>query len=626
MAATDKDAASYEVYFEAQDPESAICGRHAINNLLQGAYFTTIDLANIGNFLDEQEQKLLSVSHSPSGGNSLSTSPDRRGAASNQPKYSNVSMDGNFSIDVLISALNQLKIAVLPISHPECAAANENPTKEEGFIFYQMAHWIAYRRIHGVWYDLNSQSNYLLLDPQPVAVSDFFLSAQISKLQDEGFSVYVIRGLHRHSLGRLAPKCNDLQGEYRWVQSADIQWHVDLDKQSRAKQAEDVRVKTEQLRLTDPQQYNALMRLKPGVYTASPSPPNALGGGAQYDYVSSGLDALSLGFDPAALAMRQQREQQLAMQQIEADRQQQMDSGDGLMAKMANPLSKLKTFYNEKTTEIKRKLNDGNRPNAASSSSSPTRSQYESDLERAKLESLATAPTQPHIGNHVQIETVPSSTRQPLDDDVELALAISASIAANNGVIAQSPKNQRFESSGNAMDEVMAPSPRQEAHDFLNLQSMSNGVGMHCDEQKQVEVAVDDNDPFAVLIRQYSGGSGPQTGPQTEYRQNDKGDDTLFDVMGGFDTMSGGSLMDSFATDQDLNATNSINPLMNADASGGSADSMGSHGNLNALPFGTQPSSPQQRETGHVRQHTTEKVQQMEDDLWRMLEKSLTTL
>ena len=194
---------SYEVYFEAQDAESSLCGQHALNNLLQGAYFSAVDLGNIGAKLDEEEEKLLS-------------GPSTCSQATNpSPKYSNVSLDGNFSILVLITALKQLGVDALPLSHPDCSAANvgipslslslnmpcglilalcacrrgdceqEQPTKEEGFIFYQMAHWIAYRRIHGVWYDLNSQSCFLMVAPQPVAVSDFFLSAQLSKLQDE---------------------------------------------------------------------------------------------------------------------------------------------------------------------------------------------------------------------------------------------------------------------------------------------------------------------------------------------------------------------------------------------------------------------------------------------------------
>eukprot|EP01084_Bolivina_argentea_P234843 395341_1 len=92
----------------------------------------------------------------------------------------------------------------------------EHPDKEQGFTFYQMSHWIAYRKVNNIWYDLNSQSNYLLIDPQPVRITEFYLSAQISKLQDEEFQVYVIRG-SLPTLGRYAPKSDDLNGEINGI-------------------------------------------------------------------------------------------------------------------------------------------------------------------------------------------------------------------------------------------------------------------------------------------------------------------------------------------------------------------------------------------------------------------------
>lgn len=112
---------SYEVYFEAQDAESALCGRHAINNLLQGAYFTSIDLGNIGAQLDAQEQQLL-FDEKMDDSRNVHLRPQAANVSNN--KYSNVSLEGYFSVDVLITALKQLQIDALPLSHPECAAAN----------------------------------------------------------------------------------------------------------------------------------------------------------------------------------------------------------------------------------------------------------------------------------------------------------------------------------------------------------------------------------------------------------------------------------------------------------------------------------------------------------------------
>ena len=45
------------LYFERQ--VAALCGQHCLNNLLQGAYFTEIDLAEIAQDLDRKEKALM---------------------------------------------------------------------------------------------------------------------------------------------------------------------------------------------------------------------------------------------------------------------------------------------------------------------------------------------------------------------------------------------------------------------------------------------------------------------------------------------------------------------------------------------------------------------------------------
>jgi ataxin-3 len=44
------------IYHEQQ--EGALCAQHALNSLLQGEYFTAVDLANIAHELDEEEAAL----------------------------------------------------------------------------------------------------------------------------------------------------------------------------------------------------------------------------------------------------------------------------------------------------------------------------------------------------------------------------------------------------------------------------------------------------------------------------------------------------------------------------------------------------------------------------------------
>lgn len=126
----------------------------------------------------------------------------------------------------------------MSISHPSLTETKAHPEKENGYICYQYSHWIALRKINGHWFNLNSLSSYISLQPQPVCISDFYLSAQMSKLQNEGFHVYVIRGQFP-TLGRRAQRSSDLQGEFQWYQIEDVSTHVQLDKQSRMKQDEE---------------------------------------------------------------------------------------------------------------------------------------------------------------------------------------------------------------------------------------------------------------------------------------------------------------------------------------------------------------------------------------------------
>ena len=45
------------VYHERQ--ESALCGQHCLNNLLQGQYFSPADLAEIAQELDAMERQMM---------------------------------------------------------------------------------------------------------------------------------------------------------------------------------------------------------------------------------------------------------------------------------------------------------------------------------------------------------------------------------------------------------------------------------------------------------------------------------------------------------------------------------------------------------------------------------------
>ena len=120
-----------------------------------------------------------------------------------------------------------------------------------------------------------------------------------------------------------------------------------------------------------------------------------------------------------------------------------------------------------------------------------------------------------------QVQVVPYGqtqlNTQSTDEDIQLAMALSASAAETNN---QPPKPKKedvqleFEMTDHKPKIIRNQQPpskqngnmpqgmkRRESQDFLDLDSMNLEVNE--DEEKQ-EVLVDDNDPFASLIRQYN--------------------------------------------------------------------------------------------------------------------------
>eukprot|EP00697_Spironema_sp_BW2_P008626 gnl/Spiro4/2326_TR1122_c0_g1_i1.p1 gnl/Spiro4/2326_TR1122_c0_g1~~gnl/Spiro4/2326_TR1122_c0_g1_i1.p1 ORF type:complete len:426 (+),score=112.07 gnl/Spiro4/2326_TR1122_c0_g1_i1:175-1278(+) len=100
----------------------------------------------------------------------------------------NVSNDGNFSIQVLGTALNQYGLQVIPITSPAVQAAQQDPTLEEAFFVNYQSHWFSIRRLSGSWFSLNS------LKRLPVKITDTYLSIYLMTLRQEHYSIFVVRG------------------------------------------------------------------------------------------------------------------------------------------------------------------------------------------------------------------------------------------------------------------------------------------------------------------------------------------------------------------------------------------------------------------------------------------------
>ncbi|KAK3834051.1 MAG: Machado-joseph disease protein MJD, partial [Linnemannia gamsii] len=142
--------------------EGNLCAQHCLNSLLQGPYFTAIDLAELAQQLDQQEQAAL----------------ENVGPGARVVKSQNMDDSGFFSVQVLSHALGIWNIQIVPWG-----------SKEAAFICNLNEHWYTLRRfgpsVHR-WYDLNS------MHPHPQYMSATYLGMTLSQLEAEGYSIFAV--------------------------------------------------------------------------------------------------------------------------------------------------------------------------------------------------------------------------------------------------------------------------------------------------------------------------------------------------------------------------------------------------------------------------------------------------
>ncbi|KAF9373588.1 Ataxin-3 [Podila verticillata] len=167
-------------YIFHEQQEGNLCAQHCLNALLQGPYFTAIDLAELARQLDQQEDEAL--------GNS--------GSSNRNNKSQNMDDSGFFSVQVLSHALNIWNSQIIPWGAKEVSAAKSEPEREVAFICNLEEHWYTLRRfgpsIHR-WYDLNS------MHPKPQHMSSTYLGMTLSQLQAGGYSIFVVRPLSKNT-------------------------------------------------------------------------------------------------------------------------------------------------------------------------------------------------------------------------------------------------------------------------------------------------------------------------------------------------------------------------------------------------------------------------------------------
>ncbi|KAL3839440.1 hypothetical protein ACJIZ3_024031 [Penstemon smallii] len=159
------------LYHEVQ--ESKLCAVHCVNTVLQGPFFSEFDLAALASDLDRTERQMMLGSVT---GDFL-------------PELShNVSLDGDFSIQVLQKALEVWDLQVIPLDSPVAEPAQIDPEMENAFICHLQDHWFCIRKVNGEWYNFDS------LYAAPEHLSKFYLSAYLDSLKGFGWSIFLVRG------------------------------------------------------------------------------------------------------------------------------------------------------------------------------------------------------------------------------------------------------------------------------------------------------------------------------------------------------------------------------------------------------------------------------------------------
>ncbi|XP_028828134.1 ataxin-3 isoform X2 [Denticeps clupeoides] len=164
------------IFHEKQ--EGSLCAQHCLNNLLQGEYFTPVDLSSIAHQLDEEERMRMAE------GGVMS---DEYRTFLQQPS-GNMDDSGFFSIQVISNALRVWGLELMLFNSREYQRLMIDPINEKAFICNYKEHWFTVRKLGQQWFNLNS----LLTGPE--LISDTYLALFLAQLQQEGYSIFVIRG------------------------------------------------------------------------------------------------------------------------------------------------------------------------------------------------------------------------------------------------------------------------------------------------------------------------------------------------------------------------------------------------------------------------------------------------
>jgi ataxin-3 len=163
------------VFHETQD--GLLCAQHCLNSLLQGDYYSAVDLANIAHEIDRIEHNYLTENADNSSNN-------------HQLESSNYDDTGYFSIQVIQHALKQWNLDLIPYkSQNELAKlAREYPQQQQAYICNFKHHWYTIRKLGKYWFNLNSMFK------KPELISDTYLTVLLKQLETDHYSIFIVDG------------------------------------------------------------------------------------------------------------------------------------------------------------------------------------------------------------------------------------------------------------------------------------------------------------------------------------------------------------------------------------------------------------------------------------------------
>ncbi|XP_018017602.2 ataxin-3-like isoform X1 [Hyalella azteca] len=163
------------------EQEGSLCAVHCLNALLQGCYFSAVDLATIARQMDCLEQQRMAEM----GTNTAEYQSFFKEGSNNMDD------SGMFSIQVVSVALEVWGLTLTPFTStvaPTARLAREDPTSGCAYICNMKEHWFTIRKIGNQWFNLNS----LLAFPE--LLSNTYVSLFLAQLQKQGYCIYIVEG------------------------------------------------------------------------------------------------------------------------------------------------------------------------------------------------------------------------------------------------------------------------------------------------------------------------------------------------------------------------------------------------------------------------------------------------